>query len=185
MADQRRQPKLDLSAGHRLRPWSTADAPMIPLAMTDPLIRQYASQLLDDRDAALAAIHSWSDGWGQGNGAAWAITGPGEQLLGQIRFGLFDEHLGAGSVGYWLLPEARGRGLAGQALTRASSVVFRRMSWHRIELYHAVENRRSCNVARRAGYPQEGVMRGAMLYPVDGRRSDEHLHARLASDPEP
>ncbi len=181
----KRQPELKLTEEYRLRPWSTTDAPVIPLAMQDPLVRQYASHLLDDRDAALAAIHSWSDQWGQGNGAAWAITGPGEQVLGQIRFGLFDAHLATGSVGYWLLPEARGRSLASIALARSSSTVFRRMGWHRIELYHAVENARSCTVARRGGYPQEGVMRQAMRYPVDGRRSDEHLHARLTSDPEP
>lgn len=181
----KRQPEQKLADGHRLRPWTTTDAPVIPLAMQDPLVRQYASQLLDDRDAALAAIHAWSDQWGQGTGAAWAITGPGEQVLGQIRFGLFDQHLGTGSVGYWLLPEARGRGLASAALTRASGTVFRRMGWHRIELYHAVENGRSCAVARRGGYPLEGLMREAMRYPVDGRRSDEHLHARLASDSEP
>jgi hypothetical protein len=28
-------------------------------------------------------------------------------------------------------------------------------------------------------------MRSAMRYPVDGRWSDEHLHARLVTDPEP
>jgi ribosomal-protein-alanine N-acetyltransferase len=62
-------------------------------------------------------------------------------------------------------------------------VVFEHLGWHRVELYHAVENGRSCAVARRAGFPFEGVMREAMRYPVDGRWSDEHLHARLVSDP--
>ena len=181
----KRQPERNLTTSHRLRPWTTLDAPSIPLAMQDPLIRRYASRLLDDRDAALAAIYAWSDQWGQGTGAAWAITGPGDQVVGQIRFGLFDAGLGAGSVGYWLLPEARGQALASQALTRATPDVFRRLGWHRIELYLAVENARSCAVARRGGYLMEGVMREAMLYPVDGRRSDEHLHARLASDPDP
>ena len=66
----------------------------------------------------------------------------------------------------------------------ATRLVFDRFGWHRIELYHAVENERSCGVAKRAGYPPEGVKRSAMSYPVDGRRSDEHLHARLVSDPD-
>ena len=34
----------------------------------------------------------------------------------------------------------------------------------------------------RAGYVYEGTLRQAMRYPVDGRWSDEHLHARLATD---
>ncbi|MBT0770311.1 GNAT family N-acetyltransferase [Kineosporia sp. J2-2] len=181
---RRRQPEPSLADGHRLRPWATADAPAITLAMRDPLVRRYASHLLDDRDVALGAIHTWNGQWPEGTGAAWALIGPDRAVLGQIRFGLVDEGLGTGSVGYWLVPEARGRGLASQAVARASTVVFNRLGWHRIELYHAVENDRSCAVARRAGYPLEGVMREAMLYPDDERRSDEHLHARLASDPD-
>ncbi|GLY28425.1 GNAT family N-acetyltransferase [Kineosporia sp. NBRC 101731] len=182
MSRPRRQPESALADGYRLRPWSTSDAPMIQMAMRDVLVRQYASQLLDDRDAVLGAVHTWNGQWHDGAGAAWAITEPGGEAIGQVRFGLLDEELGTGSVGYWLMPEARGRGLAAQALTRSSTVVFARLGWHRIELYHAVENARSCGVARRGGYPMEGVMREAMRYPVDGRLSDEHLHARLTSD---
>jgi RimJ/RimL family protein N-acetyltransferase len=181
----KRQPDRSLLDGQVLRPWTTSDAPAIQLAMRDPLVRQYASRLIDERDVALAAIHSWSDQWHHGTGAAWAVVGPGEQVLGTVRFGLIDAGLGTGSVGYWLLPEARGRGLAARALNQASAVVFSRLGWHRIELYHAVENTRSCGVARRGGYTPEGVMREAMRYPVDGRWSDEHLHARLATDPPP
>ena len=179
----RRQPQIELTAGFRLRPWSTSDAPDIVLGMRDALVRQYAGILVDDRQAALAALHTWSDQWQESLGAAWAICDPGGQIVGSVRFGLLDQGLGTGSVGYWLLPEARGRGLASGALGSATRLVFERFGWHRIELYHAVENERSCAVAKRSGYPQEGVMRSAMRYPVDGRRSDEHLHARLRTDP--
>lgn len=181
-ARQRRQPVRNLSHGHRLRPWSTADAPILPIAMRDPLIRRYASVLTDDRDAALLAIHTWTDQWGQGTGAAWAIADPGGQVVGQIRFGLLDPQLSIGAVGYWLLPEARGSGLVTQGLNQATADVFHRLGWHRIELQHAMENTRSCVVARRSGYLAEGVLRQAMFYPSDRRRSDEHLHARLAED---
>jgi RimJ/RimL family protein N-acetyltransferase len=179
----RRQPQIALTAGYRLRPWGTTDAPDIVLGMRDALVRRYAGQLIDDRSTALAALHSWSDQWQEGLGVAWAICDPGRQIVGSLRFGAVYPELGTGSVGYWLLPEVRGRGLASEALTMASRLVFDRFRWHRIELYHAVENERSCGVAKRAGYPPEGVKRSAMCYPVDGRRSDEHLHARLISDP--
>jgi ribosomal-protein-alanine N-acetyltransferase len=181
----RRQPQLELVAGYRLRPWSTPDAPDLVIAMRDALVRQYAGQLIDDRQAALGAVLTWSDQWQEGLGAAWAICDPARQIVGSVRFGIIDPEIGAGSVGYWLLPEGRGRGLASGALRKATRFVFDRLEWHRIELYHAIENERSCSVAKRAGYSQEGVMRSAMLYPVDGRRSDEHLHARLSIDPPP
>jgi RimJ/RimL family protein N-acetyltransferase len=52
---------------------------------------------------------------------------------------------------------------------------------HRIELCHAVANPASCRVADRAGYRAEGTLRESYRY-GDGRRYDEHLHARLATD---
>lgn len=179
----RRQPRLDLGGGFGLRPWTTEDAPQIVLAMRDPLVRRYAGTLFDDRTTALAAIHTWADQWSQGLGVGWAICDAGQQVVGSVRFGAIAVDLGLGSVGYWVIPEARGQHLAARAVRTTTPVVFERLRWHRIELYHAVENERSCAVARRAGYLAEGVMREAMRYPVDGRRSDEHLHARLVTDP--
>ncbi len=181
----RRQPRLDLGHGLGLRPWTSEDAPQIVLALRDPLVRRYAGTLFDERATALAGIHTWSDQWSQGLGAGWAIADAGGQVVGSVRFGAIAVELGLGSVGYWLIPEARGQGLAVRAVRAATPVVFERLGWHRIELYHAVENERSCAVARRSGYLAEGVMRSAMRYPADGRRSDEHLHARLVTDPEP
>jgi [ribosomal protein S5]-alanine N-acetyltransferase len=178
-----RQPRLRLRGGLTLRPWAADDAPGLVLAMRDPLVRHYAGALIDDRAEASGAIHRWSSSWQHGDGAAWVVSDPGGQVLGSLRFGLLDPTLGTGSVGYWLHGEVRGQGLAAAAVRIGTEAVFQRLRWRRIELYHAVENARSCGVARRAGFALEGVMREAMRYPVDGRWSDEHLHARLATDP--
>jgi ribosomal-protein-alanine N-acetyltransferase len=180
-----RQPRLSLGNGVVLRPWRSDDAPALVLAHRDAAVRHYAGYLIDDRPAAVEAILRWSHTWSDGSGAAWAVSGPGDQLLGAVRFGVVDTQLGIGSVGYWLDPQARGRGVATAALRVATAAVFTGLGWHRIELNHAVENERSCGVARRSGYRYEGVMRQAMRYPSDGRWSDSHLHARLAEDPDP
>lgn len=180
----RRQPRLPLPDGLVLRPWQADDAPGLVLAMRDPLVRHYAGALIDDRAEASGAIHRWSSSWSHGDGAAWVVSDRSGQVLGSLRFGLLDPMLGTGSVGYWLHGDIRGRGLAAAAVRAGTAAVFHGLGWRRIELYHAVENSRSCGVARRAGYVLEGVMREAMRYPVDGRWSDEHLHARLAGDPD-
>jgi [ribosomal protein S5]-alanine N-acetyltransferase len=180
---RRRQPGLDLGAGYSARPWTTNDAPDLVLGLQDPLVRRYATRLIDDRPTAVNALFSWADQWQQSTGAAWAVCDPSRRIVGSVRFGLIDPDVGTGSVGYWMLPEGRGRGLASGALRAGTRTVLDRLGWHRIELYHAIENERSCAVARRCRYPAEGVMRSAMYYPVDGRRSDEHLHARLRDDP--
>ena len=185
--DRRRkeQPSLKLHDDVVLRPWRADDVPALLLAQRDPMVRHYAGRLLEDRESALMAVQGWVRDWYDGAGAAWAVTARGGPILGTVRFGLIDVTLGCGSVGYWLLPEARGLGIATAALRRTSPVVFGQLGWHRIELYHAVENERSCGVARRSGYRAEGVMREAMRYPSDGRWSDEHLHARLTTDDAP
>jgi RimJ/RimL family protein N-acetyltransferase len=181
----RGQPGLDLAGGLCLRAWRPGDAAALLVAQQDPLVRRYSGYLVSDEGEALEAVQRMAATWARGDGAAWALSDGGGTLLGSIRYGLIDARLGLGSVGYWLLPEVRGRGAATAALRATTRVALRDLEWHRVELYHAVENERSCAVARRAGYRPEGVMRAAMRYPVDGRWSDEHLHARLDSDREP
>ncbi len=181
----RRQPRLDLGGGLLLRPWTPDDAPALLLGHRDALVRHYAIDLVDDPATALATIQVLGSAWHRREGAAWAVSDAAGTVLGSVRFVLRDADLGVGGVGYWLLPEARGRGVATTAVRSSTAAVFARLGWHRIELRHAVENDRSCAVARRAGYRQEGLLRAGMRYPDDGRWSDEHLHARLAGDPEP
>ncbi|HET9658557.1 MAG TPA: GNAT family N-acetyltransferase [Kineosporiaceae bacterium] len=180
---RRRQPEYQLTGGLRLRAWTLADTAGLLLAMRDPLVVRYAGFLVKDRAEAELHIQRYAAGWAAGEGPAWAISdGPGA-LLGSVRFGLTDRALGCGMVGYWLLPPARGHGVVSAAVRIGSELVLGSLGWHRVELRHAVENERSCAVARRCGYRLEGTMRGAMRYPSDGRWSDEHLHARLAGDP--
>lgn len=179
------QPALSLTADVRLRRWSVHDAPALLTALRDPLVRHYSGYLLDDVAHARNTVQRYDALWARAEGAAWAVSDRAGTVLGAVRFGLIDQRLGTGSVGYWLLPEARGRGVAVLAVRRSTRLVFDALHWHRIELYHAVENERSCRVARRSGYRFEGIMRDGMRYPVDERWSDEHLHARLESDPDP
>ena len=87
-------------------------------------------------------------------------------------------------IGYRVSPPARGRGVATEAVTAASAWAFDNLSLVRIELAHAVANPASCAVALRAGYPLEGLLRQSFVY-GDGQRYDEHLHARLVTDPPP
>jgi ribosomal-protein-alanine N-acetyltransferase len=181
----RRQPRIGLPHGLLLRPWQSLDAPGLLLAHRDPMVARYAGVLVADRGAALESIRRTGHDWSDGAGAGWVVSDATEQVLGSLRFRLLDSSLGTASVGYWLTPEVRGRGIVTMGLRAASRVMFDQLGWHRIELYHAVENDRSCAVARRCGYRYEGVMRQAMRYPVDDRWSDEHLHARLVTDPDP
>lgn len=179
-----RQPAIDLLRGVRMRPWRTLDAVDLWLAAQDPLVRRYAGFLVADRSDAGVVVQQAAAMWRSRDGVAWGLW-DGANLLGSLRFVASETFPGTGVVGYWLVPPARGRGLASAAVEAGTRVAFSRLGWHRIELRHAIENDRSCRVARRCGYRLEGTLREGMTYPVDSRRSDEHLHARLASDPAP
>ena len=185
MTRARQQPEYHLPMGLVLRSWLQTDAVGLLLALQDPLVKHYAGFLVDDFGQALARVQRGAGSWPDRVGADWVISTRSGEVVGSVAFGQLPSGVDSGSVGYWLLPSVRGSGVASAAVRAGSLAVFQHLGWHRIELYHAVENERSCAVARRCGYRFEGVMRDAMRYPDDGRWSDEHLHARLAADPAP
>lgn len=168
------------AAGLLLRPWRPADAAEVLVALREPAIALWnpAPTVLD-----LTAARTWiarrSD-WSAGDHVSFAVTDPaGEALLGSVS--LHSVHDGGASIGYWTVGPARGRGVASGAVTAVSDWAFRHLHLHRIELCHAVANPGSCRVAERAGYPLEGTLRDSHRY-GDGRRYDEHVHGRLATD---
>jgi ribosomal-protein-alanine N-acetyltransferase len=181
----RRQPELALPGRYRLRGWEVEDAPGLLQAMQDPMVLRYAGFLVADTAEARLRIQRYATGWATGDGIAWVVSDAERAVLGAVRFGLIDRDLECGMVGYWLLPQVRGAGLASTAVRFGTDLALGMLGWHRVELRHALENERSCAVAHRCGYRLEGTMRDGMRYPSDGRWSDEHLHARLATDQSP
>ncbi|GAB4101272.1 GNAT family N-acetyltransferase [Micromonospora taraxaci] len=164
-----------------LRPWRDEDAPAVREALRDPAIAQWNPQgggPIDD-EIALSWVRRRAD-WSAGDHASMAVTSAVDGgLLGSVS--LHRIHDGDASIGYWTVPAARGRQVAGRAVLRLTDWAFVDLGLHRVELCHAVANPASCRVADRAGYRAEGTLRESYRY-GDGRRYDEHLHARLATD---
>ncbi|MFE0845664.1 GNAT family N-acetyltransferase [Streptomyces rochei] len=124
---------------------------------------------------------------GEGRSGSFRITDARSgTTLGHVGVNEINPALKRARVGYWVLPEARGRGVATRALLLASRWAFAELGLHRLELDHALGHDVSCRVAERCGYAAEGTMRGAIF--EAGRHDrfrDAHLHARLATDAEP
>jgi RimJ/RimL family protein N-acetyltransferase len=144
-----------------------ADVDAVVTAFGDPLISLWNPSTSkgegSPRDRALQWIRDRSD-WSTGDHCSWGIyLGVGGALLGTVSLHHLDLVQSTAEIGYWTLPSARGL-------------------W-RLQLYHAVENAGSCRVAEKAGFALEGQLRKSFRF-GDGRFHDEHLHARLASDPE-
>lgn len=69
----------------------------------------------------------------------------------------------SGEVGYWVAPDARGRGNATRAVRMLLDFAFRRLSIQYVKLHAATANPASNGVARRLGFTLEGTSRDAML----------------------
>lgn len=172
------------SDGLVLRPWRDSDLPVLERGLRDPEYRRFSGAHAPTPDAAGARgyLDARRAGWRNGNAASFAVTDPDTgAVLGHIGLGGIDAVHRGGRLGYWVLPPARGRGVASRSVRLVTRWAFADVGLHRLELGHAVANRASCKVAENAGYPLEGTLREAMLDSA-GVPRDIHLHARLATD---
>ncbi len=142
----------------RLRPWQPDDAQEIVRCCNDELTSHFIPSLpapytLADANAFVERTLSETE-------INLAITHrPTGAVLGSVGMSLkpFDEEIA--EIGYWLAPEARGRGAATRALILLSGWTLRELPIARLQLTADVANLRSQAVAERAGFVREAVMR--------------------------
>lgn len=176
----RPQPTIERD-GLVLRPWTTDDAAILTRAYADPEIRRWHVRTMDEQEAR-AWVRERHEIWRAESGGDWAVLGA-ETPAGRVALRKLDLSEGRGEVGYWVLPEARGQGIAARALDALCGWLFGQGGLRRLELEHSTANPASCRVALKAGFAAEGYMRSAVLH-EDGWH-DMHLHARLADDAPP
>lgn len=161
-----------------LRPWLPSDATALVEAYKDPAIQKWHVRSMSEDEAKRWAM-SWSERWTEETGAGWAIVVQ-DTLIGRVGLRTINLAEGVGEAAFWVLPAARGRGIAPRALDAVTAWMFAHVGLHRIELLHSTANRESCRVASKAGYLVEGTKRQHGLH-ADGWH-DMHLHARLRDD---
>jgi [ribosomal protein S5]-alanine N-acetyltransferase len=158
-----------------LRPPERRDLPAIERGISDPdVIRAFghptapAEQLLELNRSR----------WDRGEAATFAICDAAGSCIGHVFVNLTS--MRRGSVGYWLLPEARGKGLASRAVNLVSRWALRDLALVRLALLTEPSNRQSQRVAERNGFKREGVLRS--YTEIDGRRVDYVCFSLLTSD---
>jgi len=174
---RREQPVLVAPGGLTLRPWLPSDAATVLAAYADPGIRHWHRRGIASEEEARELIERWNHGWENETTACWAVlAGERAEVAGRVAIRDVDLELGQGEVGYWVLPAARGSGIAVRAVQEASRWALDVLGLHRLGLGHSVANTASCRVAGKAGFRLEATLRSALLHP-DGWH-DMHLHAR-------
>ncbi|MFF3503733.1 GNAT family N-acetyltransferase [Streptomyces sp. NPDC003247] len=178
--------------GLRLRAWDPASGTDVSAwlrGVADPDFLRWNTPLrtVTDADGARESLWARAADAEAGTGISLCVTDAGDgTVLGQIGLAAVDPVQSVATVGYWVLPEARGRQVATRSLLLVARWAFTGLGLHRLELGHALGHEASCRIAERCGFPYEGTLRGAMW--EAGRRDawrDVHRHGRLATDPEP
>jgi RimJ/RimL family protein N-acetyltransferase len=165
-----------------LRPPRQDDADDITRASQDPESQRWLPVPVPyTRDDAVAFIAHQIEERAEGRALLCVVEADG-RLVGTAGLHFPGSLLGPG-VGYTIAPWARGRGYAAEAARALAEWGLARGA-HRVHLLADVANAPSQQVARRAGFVEEGVMRACLPY-RDRPHGDAVLFSRLPSDPAP
>ena len=163
-----------------LRPWSMDDVPDLVRCCNDP------------------EIHRWLDSmpapYTEDDAVEFVATVADKLRDDIVRFALADASTGAlwgglgvrivadgvAQTGYWVAPDARGRGVGSRAATLASRWALRTLPIARLQLFTDVDNHASIRVAEHAGFVREGVLRN--WHDNRGERRDVVMFSLVPQD---
>jgi RimJ/RimL family protein N-acetyltransferase len=166
----------------RLTPFDEQHLPGLRLLVADPSVRRYTRV---PEPVPHDFERTWADRYRRGRAVHsamnFAIEDSGDgTFLGVAVAPHLDHDERTAELGYVLGAEARGRGVATEALRQLTVWAFEEQDMIRLQLLISVSNDASKRVAQRCGYRFEGVLRG--LYVKEGVREDTESWSRLVTD---
>ena len=132
-------------------------------------------------DFAHTWIGRYEEARRDGTREAFAVVDGDGSFLGLAMAPVIDREGRTAELGYVVAPEARGRGVATQALRLLTEWAFAELGALRLELHISVDNEPSKRVAANCGYVREGVLRS--VHVKQGVRADTEIWSRLPGDP--
>jgi [ribosomal protein S5]-alanine N-acetyltransferase len=166
-----------------LRKWTEADLGCVREAATDQRIPEWTTVPAAFTEAAGMAFIRRQ--WGRldsGEGVSLALAdAASSEAVGLIAAMLHPRRADVAEIGYWVIPRARGRGLATRAIRLASAWALSEAGLARVEALVEPENAASQRALLAAGFRPEGVLR-SFLTSNEGRRADAVVFSRIAGD---
>lgn len=156
-----------------VRPWRKSDVPQRFEGFSDPLCLRFSWPLVEPFTEAhvLGRFDEEEESRLRGEDLNFAVvdaTDP-DHVWGGASVHEVDLDQARAAVGYWLVPDVRGRGVATRTLRLLAGWTFDRLAVARLELTCAPDNDASRRVAERCGFVREGVLRSHMRF-KGGRR---------------
>lgn len=173
-------PNPELTDGRvRLRRWAPKDEQAIFEACQDPEIQKWVpvpTPYLQEH--ARGFVQGAEQGWaGATHGTLAIVDASSDNLLGAIGLTPSEHRV---SIGYWIVPAERGRGVATDAVRLLGRWALLRLGFARVELYHFIGNDPSGRVAIKAGFRHEGILR--LYAAMRGEPRDCVMYSLVASD---
>lgn len=162
-----------------LRPFEDTDVEMVIDLATDPYVPLIGS-LPARADVSQAAdwIARQRARLGEGAGFSFAIAEASSgDAVGAAGLWLAGWQQGRANVGYSVAPRARGRGLAGEALSALVEFAWSIPQLFRLEAHIEPSNTGSIRSAERAGFVREGLLRSHQC--IGDTRRDMLLYATV------
>lgn len=154
-----------------LRPWTEADVPQHMDAFRDPMFLTYSDWQPGSDDEARQRLNQQEQSRVQGGQIAFGIVHCKDLslVLGEVSLNKINEQDKRASLGYWLAPAARGRGVASRAVRLVARWAFETLQLARLEITCGPDNTGSQSMARRCGFSHEGLLRSHQTFKA-GRR---------------
>ena len=116
----------------------------------------------------------------EGEGLHLAIADAADQFLGNVSLKKTHWRHGHTEVGYWVMPAARGRGIATAAAGTLSRWALQQERIFRVELTAAPGDIASQRVAEKAGFSFEGIARSGGI--IHSGRTDLKIYSLIRAD---
>ena len=166
-----------------LEPLAAEHVPLLRALVADPVMQRFTRvPVPTPPDFPERWLAGYVAGREDGTRIGFAVVDAGtREHLGVAFAPTIEPEAATAELGYAVLPEARGRGVATAALLLLTEWALSDLGAERLELRISVENGASKRVAERCGYVREGVLRS--LFVRNGMREDTEVWSRLATDP--
>jgi RimJ/RimL family protein N-acetyltransferase len=167
----------------RLEPFGPTHLEAISVLLDDPDVLRFTRvPSPPPPDFAQTWFCFYEDGRREGTREAFAVVDGDEAVVALAVAPRIDPGARTAELGYVVLPWARGRGVATEALRLLTAWAFSELGALRLELLISVDNDASKRVAERCGYLREGVLRS--LHLKQDVRVDTEMWSRLPDDPD-
>jgi RimJ/RimL family protein N-acetyltransferase len=166
----------------RLEPLDRAHLDLLAAVAADPEVRRF-TRVPEPVPPGFAELWlgRYEDGRREGTRVGFAIAEGDGTLVGLAFAPRLDREARTAELGYVVVREARGRGVATEALRLLTEWAFAEAGMLRLELLIAPDNNASKRVAERCGYVREGLLRS--FHVKQDLREDTEIWSRLRGDP--